>query len=54
MRRRRRFRASRRAFRALRAAPLAIRVGIGVLALVALSFTVNWAVSGALVITPQP
>jgi hypothetical protein len=65
MRRRRRFRASRRAFRALRAAPLAIRVGIGVLALVALSFTVNWAyqvvrkpaelffpVSGALAKTP--
>ncbi len=65
MRRRRRFRVLRRALGALWAAPLAIRVGVGVLALVALSLAVNWAyqvvrkpaelffpVSGALSKTP--
>ena len=41
--RRRRFRALRRALRALWAAPLTIRAGIGLLVLVALSFAVNWA-----------
>ena len=41
--RRRRFRALRRAFKALWAAPLAIRAGFGLLAVVALSFAVNWA-----------
>jgi len=42
--RRRRFRAPRRALRALWAAPPGIRVGIAVLVLLALSFAVNWAV----------
>jgi len=64
--RRRRFRAPRRALRALWAAPLGIRVGAPVLVLLALSFAVNWAyqvvrkpaelffpVSGALSKTPM-
>jgi hypothetical protein len=37
-----RFRAARRAFKALRATPLAFRIGIGFATLVALAFCVNW------------
>jgi hypothetical protein len=40
--RRRHFRAARRALRALWAAPLAIRIGVGLTALVALAFSINW------------
>lgn len=40
--RRRRFRRPRRALKALRAAPLPIRVALGALALIALLFAVNW------------
>ncbi len=40
---RHRFRVPRRALKALSSAPLAMRVGLGLLALIALSFGVNWA-----------
>jgi len=40
--RRRRFRALRRALKGLWTAPLAVRVGLGALALIVLAFAVNW------------
>jgi hypothetical protein len=40
--RRRRFRLPRRALKALRSAPLAVRVGVGAIAVIGLAFAVNW------------
>jgi hypothetical protein len=64
--RRRRFRRLRRAWRALRAAPVGIQAGVAMLALITLAFAINWTyqavrkpaelffpVSGALSKTPQ-